>query len=114
LAAQLDLDAERARLAKEQADGHELKNAQTRGDLVSAEAVTREWVAIVSSARAAMLAVPSRCQTRSSTFGPAEVEIIDREVRDALEALSNDVEVDALHGAQGSEAATADEALGVD
>jgi hypothetical protein len=41
--AQSDLDRERARLAKEQADGHELKNAQLRGELLPADEVVAGW-----------------------------------------------------------------------
>ncbi|WP_412048642.1 hypothetical protein ACK6D9_11640 [Hoeflea sp. Naph1] len=109
----LDLDKERARLAAEQADGHALKNATTRAEMVRAADVVREWQGIIGTVRSAMLAVPSRCRRRASTFGTAEIEIIDREIRDALEALSND-ESDAPPGAESGEAATTDEAIKVD
>ena len=106
-AIELDLDREKARLAKEQADGHELRNAQTRGELVPAADVVREWEDIIRTVRSAMLAVPSRCRRRSSTFGAAEIDIVDREIRDALEALSND-EIDAPPGAASGEASAED------
>nr|CAD6606391.1 MerR family transcriptional regulator [Rhizobium sp. Khangiran2] len=111
--AELDLDRERARLAKEQADGHELKNAKERGELVRAEDVVREWQGIIRTVRSAMLSVPSRCRRRSSTFGAAEIDIVDREIRDALEALSND-EVTAPQGAASGEASAEDEAIKLD
>ena len=112
-AVELDLDRERARLAKEQADGHELKNAKERGELVRAEDVVREWQGIIRTVRSAMLSVPSRCRRRSSTFCTAEIDIVDREIRDALEALSND-EVDAPQGAASGEASAPDEAVQLD
>ena len=108
-----DLDKERARLAAEQADGHALKNAQARGELVPAEDVVREWQGIIRTVRSAMLAVPSRCRRRASTFGAAEIDIVDREIRDALEALSND-QIDAPKGAANGEASAEDEAVVVD
>src|SRR3954464_630052 len=46
-----DLDRERTRLAKEQADGHELKNAQLRGDLLPADEVVAGWAAAIGRAR---------------------------------------------------------------
>ncbi|MCY0149849.1 terminase small subunit [Hoeflea sp. G2-23] len=109
----LDLDKERARLAAEQADGHALKNATTRAEMVRAADVVREWQGIIGTVRSAMLAVPSRCRRRASTFGTAEIEIIDREIRDALEAISND-ESDAPPGAESGEASAENEAVQVD
>lgn len=110
---ELDFDRERARLAAAQADGHELKNAQTRTELVPASDVVREWEGIIRTVSRAMLAVPSRCRRRSSTFGIAEIDIIDREIRDALEALSND-EINAPPSAESGEASAEDEAIEVD
>lgn len=108
-AAVLDLDREKARLAKEQADGHALKNAVARGEFVAVADVTREWEDIVRTMRSAMLAVPSRCRRQAgSSFGPTEIAIIDREIRDALEAISND-QRDAPKGAGSGEAAAEDD-----
>ena len=50
---------ERARLARLQADAVEIKNARQRGALLDAEAVEREWTAVLAAVRAGMLAVPS-------------------------------------------------------
>ena len=86
---ELDLIQERARLAKEQADGQELKNAQTRGDLVAREDVLRGWQDILRKVRSGMLAVTSRVRQRISTIDAAQAAIIDREIRDALEALAD-------------------------
>jgi len=89
VAAQLDLDAERARLAKEQADGQALKNAVTRGELLPADEVEREWSDILRRVRSGMLAVTSRVRQRAGLDG-ATAEILDREIRDALTALADD------------------------
>jgi phage terminase Nu1 subunit (DNA packaging protein) len=48
----LDLTQERARLAREQADGQELKNRQARKELVLASDVEREWSDILRKVRA--------------------------------------------------------------
>ena len=85
----LDLTAERARLAKEQADGQAMKNAQLRGDLVAREDVLRGWQDILRKVRSGMLAVTSRVRQRISTIDAAQAAIIDREIRDALEALAD-------------------------
>ena len=56
----LDLVQERARLAAEQADGQAMKNAVLRGELIQAEDVERIFGALVTSARAAFLALPHK------------------------------------------------------
>lgn len=89
-AAQLDLTNERARLAKEQADGASIKNSQTRGELVKSEDVEREWCDVLRFVRAGMLAVPNRVQERIESLTLAQIDILDREIRDVLEEISND------------------------
>lgn len=111
---ELDLNREKARLAKEQADGQAMKNAVERREFVRAEDVAREWEDIIRSVRSAMLSVPSRCRRQAATsFGVAEIAVIDREIRDALEAISND-EKSAPEGAGSGEAAAEDAAVAVD
>lgn len=56
----LDLVAERARLAKEQADAQAMRNAILRGELVSAEDLETVAGAIVDAIRAKILALPTR------------------------------------------------------
>lgn len=87
----LDLTAERARLAKEQADAQEMKNAQLRGDLLHVDDVVRNWQDIIRKATSAILAVPDRIAHRHSI--PADLrEALDREIRETLNDLSNDEE----------------------
>ena len=82
---------ERARLLAAQADGHELRNAATRGELVDARQVEAEWSNTLRSLRAAMIAVPSRVRQRLPGLSPAEVAAIDAEIRRALTESANDV-----------------------
>jgi phage terminase Nu1 subunit (DNA packaging protein) len=53
-----------ARLIAAQADPVEAKNARERGALLDSAAVEKTWSDIVRQSRAAVLAVPSRCQQR--------------------------------------------------
>jgi phage terminase Nu1 subunit (DNA packaging protein) len=80
----LDLTAERARLAKEQADAQALKNAVAREELLPAADVERQWREVLAGVRSRMLAVPSRTRQALPHLTASEVTIIDREVRDAL------------------------------
>ncbi|MGV8832546.1 MAG: hypothetical protein ACOH2N_11260 [Devosia sp.] len=83
----LNLDRESARLKKEQADGHEIKNAQTRGELLQADDVERTWADALRRVRSGMLAVTGRVRQQID-LPLADAAIIDREIRDALSALS--------------------------
>jgi phage terminase Nu1 subunit (DNA packaging protein) len=57
-AGDLDLDAERARLAKEQADGQELKNAKLRDSLLPADEVVEAWHQAKDTARRICMRIP--------------------------------------------------------
>jgi phage terminase Nu1 subunit (DNA packaging protein) len=72
---------EQTRIAKLKAD-------QLAGRLVDADAVERAWGALVLDLRAALLALPSRVGARLG-LSPAHVAVLDRELRDALEALGS-------------------------
>ena len=78
------LTAERARLAREQAEGQAMKNAALRRDLVPAADVEREWADVLRTVRAGVLAVPSRVQQRLPHLSAHDVAEIDQEVRAAL------------------------------
>lgn len=75
-----ELRAEKLRLTREQADAAGLKNAAARGELLEASAVEKTWASILTDIRAAMLAIPSRLPM----LDRSTLEIIDREIRDAL------------------------------
>jgi phage terminase Nu1 subunit (DNA packaging protein) len=82
------LTAERARLAREQADAQALKNATIRGELVPAADVERAWGDVLRQVRSRILAVPSRLR-QSLHLQPDVASEIDRELRDALTELGN-------------------------
>jgi len=56
----LDLQAERARLAKEQADAKEMENAIERGDLVYIEDVAKQFENQLTKVRTKLLALPTK------------------------------------------------------
>jgi phage terminase Nu1 subunit (DNA packaging protein) len=78
---------ERARLLKAQADAQEARNAAAIGALLDAGGVEREWSNIIKQSRAAVLAVPSRCQQRLPHLTAHDVDEIDLELREALREL---------------------------
>jgi phage terminase Nu1 subunit (DNA packaging protein) len=110
----LDLNAERARLAKEQADQIALKNTLARGEALDAEAVAREWESIIADVRSAMLAVPGRLRRRAgSALDAAAIGLVDHEIREALTALADPDNAQAARLDEG-EAATENEIEPVD
>jgi phage terminase Nu1 subunit (DNA packaging protein) len=84
-----DIEAEKLRLTREQADKIAIQNQISQGELVSASDVERRWTAVLTLVRAAVLAVPSRVAGRAGHLTAADLDIIDREIRDALQELSN-------------------------
>lgn len=83
------LTAERTRVAREQGDALELKNAVSRREMLPARDVERSWSATLRAVRAAMLSVPARIQQRLPKLSAQEVATIDREIRDTLEEAAN-------------------------
>lgn len=85
---------ERLRLAAQQADNWELKNAQLRGELLPAVEVEQGWSNLVSDAKARLLAVPTRVQQRIAHLTAHDVAEIEMEIREALTALAAQVDDD--------------------
>ena len=85
-----DLKAEKLRLTRAQADKEEARVKREAGDLVEAEAVTREWAGILRDLRNALLAVPSRCGAVLPHLTATDTATLDREIRKALEGLANE------------------------
>jgi phage terminase Nu1 subunit (DNA packaging protein) len=83
--------AERARLAREQADHIALKNAMARRELVSAAEVEAAWGGVLRTVRAGCLAVPSRCAARLPQLSKHDVAEIDAEIRAALTEVGSGV-----------------------
>lgn len=84
-----ELETEKLRLTREQADKIRIQNQISQGELVPASDVERRWTAVLTLVRAAVLAVPSRVAGRAGHFTASDLEIIDREIRDALQELSD-------------------------
>jgi phage terminase Nu1 subunit (DNA packaging protein) len=80
--------AQRARLAKAQADLAETKNAALRRELVPASEVEAEWSGILRTVRAGLLAVPSRAGQRLPHLTAHDIAELDAEVRAALSEIS--------------------------
>ena len=82
----LDLNRERARLAKEQADRTALANAVARGDVIPAAVATQQWTDHIVAARARMLAIPPKYSPQVA--GLSDVNVIASILKDAVhEAL---------------------------
>ena len=81
--------AERARLARAQADKVELQNARANGSLLDAGAVEAEWSGVLRTVRAGMLAVPSRVVQRLPHLTAHDVTEIDGEVRAVLTEIGS-------------------------
>lgn len=79
----LDLNAERARLAREQADQTALKNARLRGELVPLAEVVAGWQMAIGRCRSLLLGIASHFDT------PEEQRRVRRLVEGALRELAN-------------------------
>jgi terminase small subunit / prophage DNA-packing protein len=79
--------AMRSRLIEAQAVAQEERNRRERGEVVDAGEVQAGWTDLVRQSRAAVLAVPARCQQRLPHLTAHDLDEFDRELRDALRAL---------------------------
>jgi len=66
----------------------QLEYEQKAGRLLPADEVEALWRGHITDARKRLLTVPSRCASRLSRLSKAEVQAIDREIRDALQDLA--------------------------
>lgn len=91
--AALNLEKERARLAKAQADERELKNAQLRGELIPAAEVVAGWQAAIGRARSLLLGLPPAAAEELCVLaadGPGKVrERLADMIAEALTELAN-------------------------
>lgn len=67
----LDLEQQKARLAKEQADKHALENATRRGELLECSVVERTWSSIFTALRARALSLPTKVAAELATMKDA-------------------------------------------
>jgi terminase small subunit / prophage DNA-packing protein len=82
---------ERTRLLRAQAAAQEARNAQVIGSMLDAVEVEKGWSDIVRQSRAAVLAVPARCQQRLPHLTIHDINEFDLELREALRALGEGV-----------------------
>ena len=96
---ELDLSAERARLAKEQADAQELKNAESRGELLRGEAVELWLVRLLGAITQRIRAIaPKAAPETRATASDAEGEALlarfhDEALQEIADALREPVQV---------------------
>lgn len=100
----LDLNAERARLAKEQADAAAMRNAVSRGELLPAAEVVGAMRAAFGASRARLLAIPAKAAPLVAGIeSPAEVrDILTGAVHEACDELA-DARVEAAIAEQASD-----------
>lgn len=85
-----ELNAEKVRLARANAEKVETANAKARGELIPATEVERAWAGVLRDVRAAVLAAPSRIGSRLPHLTAHDVAEIGREMTDTLAALAAD------------------------
>jgi hypothetical protein len=79
----------------------ELDFGERSGDLVSAEEVKAKWIELVTLSKTKLLGIPSKCKARIPSLTAADVGVIDGLVREALEELAGDDEVERDGAAEG-------------
>ena len=87
-----DLNEERTRLTKAQADRAELELLEKEADLISSDTIKTVWSDYVSNVRSKLLALPSKLghhTQAAETYAEAEA-IIKEAVYECLEELSED------------------------
>lgn len=85
----LELDQERARHSKEQADKLAIENAHLRGEIAYLDHVGEIWGRLLGAFRAKLLAMASKLAPRVNPGAPTLArELIEREVYDALTELA--------------------------
>jgi len=89
--APLDLDAERARLAKEQADSAALKNAQLRGELVAAHDLDHALLTLATAVSGRLQGIPSAvaAELAAESSAPECEAIVRRGIESALRDLAD-------------------------
>ena len=85
----LNLTVERARLARVQAEAHELKLAMARGEVLDADEVRRMMENDYRQVRSGMLAVVPR-MGQDAGLSPVQLRALDQHIRGALAVLADD------------------------
>lgn len=90
---ELDLEQERAKLAKKQQEKINIQIEQMQGDLVPAGEVKKAWTMLVAAMRARLLSIPTKAAPLvivADTQGEAK-EILRKQVHDALNELHSEL-----------------------
>lgn len=82
----LDLNEERARLAAAQTEGHELKNAVARGELVPAPQVVAAWQSAIGRARSLLLSLPPAAAEELALVAPRGTAALRERLADMVHA----------------------------
>ena len=87
----IDLQNERARLTKLQADKADLELMETRGEVIRAEDVARTWADLVIAARSRLLAIPTSLTPGilAADSQNAVTELLRDAIEDALNELAD-------------------------
>lgn len=86
----IDLDRERARLTRAQADNEEIKKRTAERELLPRDECVRAWSALVAAARARILGTPARLVQRWPDMPRECRDELDELLREALDELSRD------------------------
>jgi hypothetical protein len=90
---ELNLDRERALLAREQRQGHSIKNALARGEVIPAGDVLEGWQSAIARSRSLLLGLPSSAAEEIVLLAPAGPAAVRERLADlvhaALEELAN-------------------------
>lgn len=89
----LNLEQERAKLARAQTEAAQMLNAQRRGELVIAREVEEAWAGMIASAKVKLLSLGNKIAARLGVANPRIVaDQINKEVRAALRELSSNAD----------------------
>jgi phage terminase Nu1 subunit (DNA packaging protein) len=78
-----------ARLMAAKAEIAELDAAERRGELIAVDKARADVDDLISTARTKILGVPSRLAQRDRTITPAQVELVEALIREALSELAD-------------------------
>jgi hypothetical protein len=84
-----DLAESRARREAAEASLAEIELAEKRGELVPVTDVESKLVGVFARCKNKLLAVPSRVRQRDPALSPAQVELIEAVIREALDDLAS-------------------------
>ena len=85
----LDLQQERARLAKEQADKYEIENQLTKGIVVDGEETRENWQEVAAAVRAKLLSLPVKIARVS--LAAESLQEIEQAARDEVYQALNEL-----------------------